>query len=109
MGRIRFVSNLTSSWTPKTISQLDRGVLQLATDIDRVAKMFAPQETGALRGSGRIERKGVGHYAVIYGSGPVRYARRRHYENQKNPGTLRYLERAGDSQAKNYRRYFKGI
>lgn len=64
------------------------------------ARLFAPKLTGELRDSGRVERTQGGKVAVSFGGGRVRYARKRHFENRKNPQTLRYLERAGVSVKK---------
>lgn len=83
------------------------GLLQMATDIHRRAVAFAPIETGALKNSGRVETENDG-YKVIFGSSRVPYARRRHFENKKNPQTLGYLAKAGDSVARNSKgKYFK--
>lgn len=96
--------------TEPKLAQINSGLLQLATDIHRLATIYAPRDSGALVSSGRIE-KIDGGYAVAfggsYGISDVRYAKRRHYENKKNPGTLRYLERAGDQTVKQDRKYFK--
>lgn len=94
---VTVTSTLLSRWLPKTEAGLDKAVLEMATDIDRLAKTLAPKQTGALKKSGRIERLGNADYAVVFGGNRVPYARRRHYENNANPQTLRYLERAGDS------------
>lgn len=64
------------------------------------ARMFAPKISGELRDSGRVGRTSGGKVAVAFGGERVRYAKRRHFENKKNPHTLRYLERAGQSVAK---------
>lgn len=81
----------------------------MATDIHRVASMNAPVLSGALVKSGRIKKNGQANYSVIYGGGSIPYAKRRHYENKKHPGTLKYLERAGDDTSRNIKRYLKGI
>lgn len=60
------------------------------------ARRTAPILTGALRSDGRVEKRGD-TYVVAFGDSRVPYARRRHYENRKNPQTLRYLERAGQT------------
>lgn len=83
-------------------------MLELATTIHRDAGNLAPRDSGALVASGKIERKGVGHYQIQFGGGQVKYAKRRHYENHKNPQTLLYLLKAGDRNAKNFVRYVKG-
>lgn len=108
MGRVRITSRIMP-WTVEQGRKADLAVLKMAVDIDRVAKMLAPHETGALQSSGTVERIGQAHYQVRYGGGSVPYARRRHFENKRNPGTLLYLERAGDSTARNARRYMAGI
>jgi len=108
MGRVRFTSRI-NQWVPETEKKLDTIVLQIATDIHRVSGTLAPKATRALVNSGRIRREGQAHYKVIYGGGSVPYARRRHYENKKTPGSLKYLERAGDATGRNIKRYFKGL
>lgn len=108
MGRVRVTSRI-NQWTAETEGKLDKAVLTMATDIDRVAKTLAPHASGALAASGRIERNGPANYSVIFGGSRVPYALRRHYENKKNPQTLRYLQRAGDSTSRNVKRYLRGI
>jgi len=93
---------------PKTIAGLDAAVLELATDIHRVASVLAPKATKALVKSGKINKKGIAHYSVTFGGDQVPYARRRHYENKKTPGSLRYLERAGDAASRNVKKYLRG-
>lgn len=73
------------------------------------ANMLAPQESGALKGTGRVEKNPEGGHSVLFGNENVRYARRRHYENKKNPQTLLYLEKAGDSVAKEGIRKYVGM
>jgi len=72
----------------------------MATDIDKRAKMLAPKDTSALVNSGRVERVRAGFYRIVFGDSRVPYAKRRHYENFKNPQTLGYLAKAGDSVAR---------
>ena len=108
MGRIRFISHI-NKWEADTEQKLDFAVLQMATDIHRVSAVLAPKASRALVNSGRISREGQAHYKVIYGGGAVPYARIRHYINKKNPQTLRYLENAGDSTSRNFKRYIKDI
>jgi hypothetical protein len=103
---VKFTSRI-GQWTAKTAKELDIGVLDMATDIHRVAGVLAPKDSRALFNSGRIKRNGVAHYSVIFGGGSVAYARRRHYENKKTPGSLGYLERAGDSTSRNLKRYIR--
>lgn len=63
------------------------------------ATMIAPKLTGALRSDGRVETKDTS-VVVAFGDGRVPYARRRHFENKKNPHTLNYLSKAGESVKK---------
>ncbi len=88
---------------------LDRAVLMMATDIDRTAKILAPKLTHALEHSIKVNRKGKAHYSVSAGDSQVPYARRRHFENRKHPGTLLYLKRAGDAATSNPAKYLRKI
>lgn len=100
MGKVKFKSVLGTVWLGATTAQLDAAALEIATDIDRRAKILAPVDTRALVNSGRIERIGIAAFKIIFGSSKVPYARIRHFENRKNPQTLGYLEKAGDSVAR---------
>lgn len=97
---VTVTSTLSKQWVGKTDRAIDIAVLTIATDIDKRAKILAPHESGALINSSQIERLGSGHYAVSYGGGDVPYAKRRHFENKKNPQTIGYLAKAGDSVAR---------
>ena len=108
MGRVRFTSRI-NKWEANTEEKLDFAVLEMATDVHRVASVLAPKASRALVNSGRIRKEGRAHYIVIFGGGLVPYALRRHYENLKTPGSLRYLERAGDSTSRNFKRYIRNI
>jgi hypothetical protein len=104
MGRVRVTSNVRT-WARNTVNvTLDRAVAQMATDIHRESMIFAPKDTRALVKSARVEREGVAHYLVSYNTP---YARRRHFENQRNPQTLGYLERAGERAVRNIKRYIR--
>lgn len=107
-GTVRITSHI-KSWSQKKAQDLDIAVLDAVTDIHRGAGILAPKASRALVNSGRIVKKDIGHYAVVFGGGRVPYARRRHFENRKTPTSLRYLERAGDSTARNFRRYIRGF
>lgn len=97
MAGAKFTSSLSSKWVGQTINRIDVAVLEIATDIEKRAKILAPVESGNLVNSGAIERVASGHYITKFGGNKVRYAKRRHFENFKNPQTLEYLARAGDS------------
>ena len=64
------------------------------------AIMIAPVESGDLVGSGRVEENPEGGVSVVFGGTSAPHARRRHFENKKNPQTLGYLQKAGDSVRK---------
>lgn len=104
MGNIRFTSHI-KQWVNEAEKKIDGTVLVMATDIHRVSAILAPKDSRTLVKSGRINRKGLGHYEVSYGGSAVPYARRRHFENKKNPQTLGYLAKAGDSVVRNAKRY----
>ena len=96
------------NWSGQVASQMNKGLLEMATDIHRRAVILAPIDSGALRNSGEVERV-QGGYKIVFGSGRVPYARRRHFENRKNPQTKGYLAKAGDSVARgNTEKYFRG-
>ena len=87
---------------------LERGLAEMATDIDTRAKVLAPKDTRALVNSGRIKRLSAVAYQISFGSSQVPYARMRHFENKKNPQTLGYLSRAADSVARSDKsKYFR--
>lgn len=96
-------------WTIKKAESLDEAMLDLATTIHRDAGNLAPVDTRALVNSGRVKRNSEGHYSIIFGGDSVHYAKMRHYQNKKNPKSLKYLERAGDANSKNFKRYVRGI
>lgn len=80
----------------------------MAVDIRNRAVILAPVETGALKNSGIVEPVTNG-YKIQFGSSRVPYARKRHFENKKNPQTLGYLAKAGDAVARSDKsKYFKG-
>lgn len=87
--------------------RLDSSVLRMATDIHRQAVVLAPKVSRNLVLSGHINKQAQAEYSVEFGDSNIRYARRRHFENKKNPQTLKYLERAGDNVVKNSGKYFK--
>lgn len=98
-----------SNWSPWLSNQRSaaaRTEEAIAGVIVTRATLLAPKLTGDLRNSGRVEKNPSGGQSATFGDSSVPYARRRHYENRKNPGTLRYLERAGDSVKKeNIKKY----
>lgn len=87
------------AFTEREIVRLESSTKMMADTILSRSRVLAPEDTGALKADGRVEKIEGGH-RVRYGGNAVPYARRRHFENKKNPQTLHYLERAGDSVAK---------
>lgn len=108
MGNFRFTSRI-KQWTVEATGKLDLAVLEAATDIHRVSGLLTAKDTRALVNSGRISRIAPAHYKVIYGGGAVPYARRRHFENEKTPSSIGYLAVAGESTARNFRRYLRDL
>lgn len=107
MGRVTVTSRM-SQVVDKLTNDMDLGLGKWAADTHNTAQRIAPHQTGNLRNSGRIERVEPLHWMVSFGNSQVPYARRRHYENKLNPQTLRYLERPGDQNSKNFvARYLK--
>lgn len=84
------------NWDSAIENGIKLGYLELVTDIHRRSTILAPKDTRALVNSGIIKAI-TGGYAVRYGSTRVPYARRRHFENKRNPHTMGYLAKAGDS------------
>jgi len=68
-------------------------LLNKAEAIGYTAQILAPQATGALVNSKRVEAVSFDNVQVSFNTA---YANRRHYENKKNPQTLEYLKRAGE-------------
>lgn len=93
----KVTSTLVSNWLPDALRIMNGAAAEMATDIHRRASMNAPKASSALVKSGHVVRKGNGHFSVVFGGDRVPYAKLRHYVNKKNPQTIGYLERAGDS------------
>lgn len=107
----QFSVNIISSTAQVLTSQnkvLDAASAEMAIDILNRAIMNAPKASGALVRSGKLVKLPQGGYTIQFGDNSVRYAFRRHFENKKNPQTLLYLERAGESVAKgDPQKYFR--
>ena len=100
-----FKSN-SKAWLASESKVLDRASEAMAGVIVSRATILAPKDTGALRDDGRVEKNKGGGYSAVFGDASVPYARRRHFENKKHPSTLGYLQKAGDSVAKeNVKKY----
>lgn len=101
------VIDRSAVWLAMEQINLDNAVRQMATTILSDSRMLAPVLTGALRSDGNVIKEGQASYAVQYGDQRVPYARRRHFENNKNPQTKYYLQNAGDRVAKQGIQRFK--
>ena len=99
---------MKKGWSEHLQKGMKDALLEMATDIQRRAVILAPVDTSALRNSGDVQPTSNG-YAISFGSSKVPYARKRHFENKKNPQTLGYLAKAGDSVASGDKgKYFRG-
>lgn len=98
----------TKGFVRSTEKTMDGAAAEMAIDILTRAQMNAPKASGALVRSGRVTKGATGQWYVSFGDNFVQYALRREHENQKNPQTLHYLERAGESVKKgNITKYFR--
>ena len=73
--------------------KLNMGLFKMGSDIAARARANAPVKTGALRNDIRVSPS-QGIVYVLAGSGRVRYARIREYENRLHPETTHYMGRA---------------
>lgn len=96
-----FKSN-SAKWFREESEVLRRVQRNMAGVTVNRATMLAPEDTGALKSSGRVVTDSKDQVAAVFGGKTVGvpYALRRHYENKKNPQTLEYLSKAGDSVVK---------
>lgn len=102
----RVISN-PSQFIKSETKRLKQAETMMAKTIKARAVVLAPKLTGALRANGRVLVVNGG-LRVKFGDEDVPYARRRHFENRKNPQTLNYLQKAGDSVMKeSIKRYVK--
>lgn len=86
-------------WATQETMVLDRTEEIVSGVILTRSTIIAPKLTGALKGNGRVYKKD-GHRVVKFGDNDVPYARRREFENNKNPQAKHYLKRGGDSVKK---------
>lgn len=99
--------NMVPGWEGRVLNSLNKGVLSIASDVHNRSKALAPVDTRALVNSAITEPVKDG-YKVKYGSSRVPYARRRHFENNKNPQTKGYLAKAAESVVRgNLAKHFK--
>lgn len=79
------------------------GLKNLGNGVGKYSMVLAPRLSGDLVRSLRVHTND----SSVEVSYNTPYATRRHYENRKNPGTKRYLERGLTAAAKNLDDYFK--
>lgn len=89
--------------------RFEQRMLAMAYDIAYKARQKAPVDTGNLKASIRVEINGLDVNVLAGGNsggGVVRYARKREFENRKNPQTIGYMRNSftetfsGDWQTK---------
>lgn len=85
------------------------GLTNLGKDVKNRAVILAPKDSGDLRRSGVVNVKRNDTVVISFGNSEVKYARRRHYENNLHPSTRYYLTNALKSitnPAKYFRKLF---
>lgn len=96
----------SKAWLARESRALDSLEITLCSVILNRGTILAPVLSGDLVDSGRVEKNPNGGRSVVFGGIDAPYGRMRHYNNRKNPQTLHYLQRAGDSVAKeNIKKY----
>ncbi len=104
-----FKSN-SRQWLQQEEGRLDRTAKNMAQTMVNRGKVIAPVLSGDLVDSGRVVKNSTANYSATFGGSDVGvpYALRRNFENKKNPQTLHYSERSGDSVAKeNIKKYYE--
>lgn len=87
------------------IARVNSALYVMGYTVKNLAVLKAPELTGNLKRSWKVV-KDENSIEVIFGNGipakagGVPYARRRHYENNKNPQTKYYLQNAGEETVK---------
>lgn len=88
-------------WNNAKISTLSRktqqGLVMMAYEVANQAKQNAPYDEGTLRNSIRVVPNTNGVEVIAggsYGGKKIAYAKRREYENNKNPHTKFYMKNA---------------
>lgn len=86
------------------------GLNNLGKAVKNRAIILAPKDSGDLRRSGAVSVSTSKDEAIIsFGNSDVKYARRRHYENNLHPSTKYYLTNALKSistPGKFFKRFF---
>lgn len=105
------------TWNKTKLAQVERNIteamMSLAQDTAHQAQIGAPVDSGALVNSIRVQQSGDRTVLILAGGTAggyhVPYARRREFENRKNPGKRYYMKNAFEWAQKNRDGYFKGI
>lgn len=101
--------DIKGQWDKDIESGMEAGMMAMMVDVDYRSSVLAPKDTSALVNSRRLKKTAPGEITLSYGSSKVPYARQRHFTNRKNPGTVGYLAKAGDSVSRSDKsKYFKG-
>lgn len=111
------MSSYKFSWNNPKLNNIKRnvdvGLLEMGQAIANKARGKAPVESGALVNSIHTESPESGVVFVIAGGRnggkAVAYARKREYENRKNPHTKLYMTNSLKEVAPNFKQFFKGI
>lgn len=104
-------------WNQSRVSRLRtdtlRAMVTAAIGTSNAAKRGAPYDSGALVNSIRVDTTKQNEIFVLAGGNnagkKVPYAKRREYENKKNPQRKFYMHNAFKQLEQNYTKYFKGI
>lgn len=110
-------ATISFKWNQSMLGRLRKsiatGLVKMGYAISNQAQRNAPVDTGALVNSIRVSISNADEVFVLAGGSvggkSIPYAKKREYENRKNPQTKRYMGRAFDQETKNYLKYFKGI
>lgn len=112
MSSVSFSFKLDQAKLKQIEGNVMAGVKKMGWAIASQAQRNAPVLTGALVNSIRVEDNNPTTVEVIaggaYAGRDVRYALFRENENKAHPGTTHYMERAFNSVAKDWQKYFKG-
>lgn len=111
------MSSYKFSWNTSKLNgikkNIDVALLEMGQTITNRARGKAPVESGALVNSIHTEAPESGTVLVIAGGRnggkTVAYARKREYENCKNPQTKLYMTNSFKEVATNFKQFFKGV
>lgn len=104
-------------WHTSELNRLKRNtigcMINFGYRIAAEAQRGAPVDTGALVNSIRSTTNNTDQVMILAGGSvagkKIPYAKRREYENRKNPHTRFYMKNAFSWGEQNYQKYFKGV